>query len=381
MIPFSFRTAADIRFGRGIRVQAPEVLGRFGAQVALVRGRSVPWVDQLSRDLVANKAEVHEVFCTQEPSLPMVETALNTLRPLNVDAVVAVGGGAVIDLGKAIAALLPAQDRPIAYLEGVGGGQPLGAAPLPFVAIPTTSGTGAELTKNAVILVPEAGRKVSLRDDRMLPDVAIIDPELTDNSPRAVTLSSGLDAITQVIEPYLCNKSNPMTDALCHDAIPKGLAAINHLAHGENEQARDAIAYTSMIGGMTLANAGLGAVHGLAGVMGGRLHAPHGLICGRLLGPVLQANTAALEAEGMDTARFDQVAVWIADMLDLPIPTAFAQLPLLLDRWNVPRLTEWVPAGTDLEQIANEAATSSSMRANPCELSRETLVEIIKQAI
>lgn len=379
--PFGFLTAGQIIFGRGAREQAAARTAKYGTCIALVRGKSVAWVDVFKDELRTVGVTVHEVSCTQEPSLPMISQALDGLRPHGVDAVVAIGGGAVIDMGKALAALLPASGDPLTYLESVGQGQPLDTAPVPFVAIPTTSGTGAELTKNAVILVPEAGRKVSLRDDRMLPDLALVDPELTDGCPRSVTLASGLDAITQVIEPYLCNKSSPLTDALCRDAIPKGLAAIFKLAQGEDADARDAMSYTSMIGGMALANAGLGAVHGLAGVLGGRVLAPHGLVCGRLLGPVLMANHAKMTADGQTTARFDEVASWMEAAWELPRGQVFENLSGLLDDWGVPRLGEWVTAQTPLEPIAEEASGSSSMKANPCILSHKTLIGIMKQAI
>ena len=381
MTAFDFLTAGNIRFGRGKAETAAKSVAAFGRSVLLVRGRSVAWVSTLIADLQAEGCEVTEVYCTAEPDLPALEAACVTARSNSATVVVAVGGGAVIDLGKAVAALAPGETAALEHLEGVGEGRPLNAAPLPFVAVPTTSGTGAEVTKNAVIAVPEAGRKVSLRDNRMLPDLAIIDPQLTDNAPRSVTLSSGLDAITQVIEPFLCARANPMTDALTRAAIPMGLAAIARLAETEDKTARDDMAFVSLCGGMALANAGLGAVHGLAGVIGGRLGAPHGLICGRLLGPVLTANDTAMRAEQKDTSRFDEVGEWFATHLDVPKSDPFGGLTDLLDTWQVARLGQWMTPETDLHAIAREAAGASSMRANPCELSQDTLVHVMQQAI
>ncbi|MEE4188407.1 MAG: iron-containing alcohol dehydrogenase, partial [Roseobacter sp.] len=330
--------------------------------------------------LTARGAHVTEIICTTEPDLPSLEAARAQGQAADVGAVVSVGGGSVLDLGKALAALVPSSDAILDHLEGVGAGKPLTRPPLPFVALPTTAGTGSEVTKNAVIAVPEAGRKVSLRDDRMLADLAIIDPALMDDAPRAVTLASGLDALVQVIEPYLCNKSNPLTDALCVTAIPAGLQALHRLAVAEDQNARDQMAYVSLCGGLALANAGLGAVHGLAGLVGGRLGAPHGLICGRLLAPVLAENAAAMAAQGAGTARFDRVASWIGETFDLDPDTAFEALPEVLDQWDLPRLGTWLTPQSDLDGIAQEALSSSSMRANPCALTTDRLIRIMRSA-
>lgn len=354
---------------------------KLGGKVLLVRGRSVPWVDQAIEELTAEGARVEAAFCTAEPTVAMVRAAVDTGRAMGAEVVVAIGGGSVIDLGKATAALLPADTDVMDHLEGVGQAQPLSSRPRPFIAVPTTSGTGAEVTKNAVIAVPEAGRKVSLRDDRMLPDLAIIDPALTDHAPRAQTLASGLDALTQVIEPYLSCRANPLTDALCRAAIPLGVRALARLAKGEDADARDDMAFVSLMGGLALANAGLGAVHGLAGVLGGRVGAPHGLICGRLLGPVLAANAAAFDRDGMDPSRFHEVAEWLGAGFDIEPDTAAHQLPALLDSWQVPRLAQWLTPDTDLAAIAAEAAGASSMKANPCVLPAEALVKIMTRAI
>lgn len=381
MTPFGFLTAGRIAFGRGQAGQAAPAVAAFGRKVALVRGASVPWVDVLAGDLAQKGCSVTSIICRAEPDIAVLNAALDRARAAGVEVVVAVGGGAVIDLGKALAALLPNGGDVMDHLEGVGRGLPLTADPLPFVAIPTTSGTGAEVTKNAVISVPEAGRKVSLRDDRMLPDLAIIDPALTDGAPRGVTLAAGLDAVTQVIEPFVSSRANPLTDALCQAAIPLGLKALVRLASGEAQKDRDDMAFVSLCGGLALANSGLGAVHGLAGVIGGRLGAPHGLICGRLLGPVLVANVAALRAEHADTSRFETVSLWMAEALGRDPADVFSDLAGILDGWHVPRLAQWMTPDVDLAQIAREAATASSMNANPCRLSDHALIEAMQAAL
>ena len=375
MSPFGFATAGRIRFGRGVAGEAASAARGYGRQVLLLRGGSVAWVDELVRDLAAAGCEVSQLRSSGEPSVDDVRAAVAAGR--GADVVLGVGGGAVIDLAKAAAALIPSECDVMEHLEVVGGGRPLQAAPLPMIAIPTTAGTGAEVTKNAVIAVPEAARKVSLRDDRMLPRLALVDPALTDGAPRGVTLGSGLDALVQVIEPYLSSKANPLTDALCRAAIPQGITALKRLAAGEDPAARDALAYVSLSGGLALANAGLGAVHGLAGVIGGRFGAPHGLICGRLLGPVLAANADALGV----SARFTEVQMWLSDGFDLPEEGTFDALTALLDDWGLERLNQWIPEDADLGETAREAAASSSMRANPCVLEAETLEACIRAAM
>ncbi|MFG6507315.1 MULTISPECIES: iron-containing alcohol dehydrogenase [Sulfitobacter] len=375
MSPFGFATAGRIRFGRGVAGETASAARGYGRQALLLRGGSVAWVDELARDLAAAGCEVTQLRGSGEPSVDDVRAAVAAGR--GADVVLGVGGGAVIDLAKAAAALIPSECDVMEHLEVVGAGKPLQADPLPMIAIPTTAGTGAEVTKNAVIAVPEAARKVSLRDDRMLPRLALVDPALTDGAPRGVTLGSGLDALVQVIEPYLSSKANPLTDALCRAAIPQGIAALKRLAAGEDQDARDALAYVSLSGGLALANAGLGAVHGMAGVIGGRFGAPHGLICGRLLGPVLAANADVLGV----SARFTEVQRWLSDGFGLPEEGTFDALTAMLDGWGLDRLNQWIPEDAELTETAREAAASSSMRANPCMLEAETLEACIRAAM
>nr|WP_237402264.1 iron-containing alcohol dehydrogenase [Rhodovulum sulfidophilum] len=372
---FDFAAPGRIVFGRGRAAEVVPALLGWGRRILLVRGGSVAFADRLAADLADAGAVVCQIGGRGEPDLPMLEAALAEARAFAPEAVVALGGGAVIDLGKALAALVPS-DRPVLdHLEVVGAGLPLPRAPLPFAALPSTAGTGSEATRNAVIGVPGAGRKVSLRDIRMLPDLALVDPALTDGCPRAVTLASGLDASVQVIEPYLSCRATPLTDALCAAAIPEGLAALPRLMAAEDPAARDAMARVSLTGGLALANAGLGAVHGLAGVIGGRTGAPHGAICGRLLVPVLRANRAALADAGGDPTRIERVLDWIG--------AAFGgQGAEALDRFG-----DWIAAsglpplpGMDHAAVAAEAGASSSMKGNPVPLSAATLAEVLAEA-
>ena len=222
------------------------------------------------------------------------------------------------------------------------------------------------------------GRKVSLRDDRMVARVAIVDPALTDHCPRAVTLASGLDAVTQVIEPYVCTKATPYTDALARPAIGMGMAALRQLMEREDPEARDRLAWVSLCGGLALANAGLGAVHGLAGVIGGMTGAAHGAICGALLGPVLAANRAA--AAGMARARLDEVCTFLAEALGCQA----AEAPGALQAWTwsagLPGLASLGVTPEMHREIAAASLGASSMKANPVALTEATLCEVLERS-
>ena len=379
---FSFMTATEILFGRGQAGQAVAKIAALGPRLLLVHGRNPDRADWLCDALAASGTAVARFAVPGEPDMDLIAAGLNAARNHGAAAVVALGGGAVIDAGKAIAALVPATRPILDHLEVVGRGLPLDAAPLPFAALPTTAGTGAEVTRNAVIGVPEHRRKVSLRDARMLPRLAVVDPALTDGCPRAVTLASGLDALTQVIEPFTSTRANAMTDALCRDAIPQALPALMRLMKGDDSAARDTMAWVSLCGGLALANAGLGAVHGLAGPLGGLTGAAHGAICGALLPPVLRANRRAVSDPAL-ARRLDQVGHWIGDAFGQPYATLDNACNLLAD-WSrqagLKRLAD-LGIGTDARSGAAEAAaTSSSMKANPALLTTKTLRAIMAEA-
>ncbi|MFP4274836.1 MAG: iron-containing alcohol dehydrogenase [Paracoccaceae bacterium] len=378
MAPFGFAAPREIRFGRGTAAEAAARIAAMGERVALVHGASAARADWLAAELEARGVLALRIACAAEPDLPALEAALAEARGAGVTAVAALGGGAAIDMGKALAALVPSHSPPLEHLELVGQGRPLGADPLAFAALPTTAGTGAEATKNAVIGVPAARRKVSLRDARMIPDLALIDPALADGTPRAVTLASGLDAITQVIEPFLSCKATPLTDALCRPAIPRGLAALARLMRAEDTGARDDMALVALTGGLALANAGLGAVHGLAGPIGGMApNAPHGAVCGALLPFAMQANAAALPAGHPAGERLQQLERMVTEALGVDGWPGLA-------RWSresgLPGLSAMGIAAADHPALAEAALAASSMRGNPVPLSRAALERILAQA-
>lgn len=374
--PFSLRLPAHVRFGRGALEGAVPRIAAFGPRLLLVHGRSGDRSAPLRAALENAGCAVVCVSCPGEPTLEALERALADGRAAAPGAVVAMGGGAALDLGKAVAALLPSGGAPLDHLEVVGAGRPLAADPLPCIAIPTTAGTGSEATRNAVIGVPEHARKVSLRDDRMVPDLAVIDPALTDGTPKPQTLASGLDAVTQVIEPYLSARATPFTDALARPAIELGLRALVTLMEvGEDAGARDRIAYTAHASGMALANAGLGVVHGLAGPLGGETGAPHGAICARLLPSALRALDGKLPDAGEGRARLSEVC----DLVNGIVPGGLLRMEAWLDAHGLPA----APALSDpvRERVAEAALASSSMMASPVPFDRTELERLLNRAL
>jgi alcohol dehydrogenase class IV len=379
---FSFFSPQAIHFGRGQSTQAPSLARAYGSNLLLVHGANAQRAEWLVKACTDAGMTVRSLGCQNEPSLPDVQLALAQIKGFNPDVVIALGGGAVIDFGKALAALIPCASPPQEYLEVVGTGRPLDHAPLPLIALPTTAGTGAEVTKNAVITVPEHGIKVSLRDPRMVPDIAIVDAGLMQGAPRRVTLSAGLDAITQVIEPYLSIKANPMTDALCVAAIPTGLSAIRDVVEKDDPAAWDAMARVSTWGGLALANAGLGAVHGFAGVIGGRTNAPHGEICGALLPAVL----ASHQRKAQDGTDIHKRLTWVLDQIDQHFGTGgngngLSQLKAWSWDMGLRGLGDMGLRADDLQDVATASAGASSMKGNPFALSQQQLVEILTDAL
>ncbi|MFN4058654.1 MAG: iron-containing alcohol dehydrogenase [Roseinatronobacter sp.] len=373
MTPFAFATASQIRFGRGGISELPAYAKGRAQRILLVRSASVAQADDLARALQAFSA-VQELFVRGEPDLSRIEADVAHLQPFAPQLVIAIGGGAVIDHAKALAALIPAPHCAMRYLEVVGEGRSLDQIPLPVVAVPTTAGTGTEVTRNAVIQIPEARRKVSLRDPGLYPALALVDPDLCQSCPKSVTLASGLDAITQVIEPFICNRANPITDALCRDAIPRGLSALRRLLDASEMQAWEDMALTSVYGGIALANAGLGAVHGFASVIGGQTGAAHGAICGTLLVPVLKANAQAALAGSEAQNRIRWVCEQITDEFG-----SVEDFQNWARAQGLPRLAAYGISADKHADLAREAVLSSSYKANPADLSQERLVQILAE--
>jgi alcohol dehydrogenase class IV len=299
--------------------------------------------------------------------------------------VAAVGGGSVIDTAKAVAVLLGNGGDPLDYLEVVGSGRKITRPAVPCVAVPTTAGTGAEVTANAVLASPEHGIKASLRSPLMIPRVALVDPQLTVSCPPAVTAASGMDALTQCLEPYVSARATPLTDGLAREGLRRGAAGLRAaFADGGDLAARADMAMCSLLGGMALANAKLGAVHGLAGVIGGMAAVPHGVACAALLAPVAQANVRALRAAQAGhpaLRRYADVAQALTGNPAAAVEDGLAWIQETVDLLGIPRLGTFKIIRQDAGDIAAKAARSSSMQGNPVPLTEDDLRAILLQAI
>ena len=364
---FEFATATRIIFGEGKLAEAPETIKGFGQKVLVVTGRHPKRAAPLLDLLKASDCAVHCI--PGEPTLSDITEGVRAAAGREV--VVAIGGGSAIDAGKAIAALTTNPGEPLDYLEVIGRGQPLTETPLPFIAIPTTAGTGAEVTRNAVITCRDKRVKVSLRHPRMLPAVAIVDPALTHDLPPAITAATGMDALTQLIEPFTCRRANPLTDALCREAIPRAARALPRTFAGD-PAARTDMAYASLCGGLALANAGLGAVHGFAAPIGGMFLAPHGAVCAALLPQVFAANAKHKPDRFAEVSKMlgagstgESGAIWLSN---------------LRRNLNIPSISTYGITEEDFPEIIFKANKASSMKANPVELSDSELAGILGQS-
>ena len=383
---FEVLAPRKIIFGahRAIEVAAWIRASQRDEHVLLVTGKNKRHAHVL--EALAANAQLTHIEVAGEPSLSYCEEALRQARDARVTRVVALGGGSAIDVGKALAAMLTNDGDTMDYLEVVGRGLPLRRAPLPFAALPTTAGTGAEATKNAVLSVarPDGLLKVSLRSDLMVPDLALVDPTLTLGVPRDVTAATGLDALTQVIEPYVSHAATPFTDAWTRDAIPRAARALPRvLQDGSDLDARSDMALVSLQGGLALANAKLGAVHGLAGPLGGILDAPHGALCARLLPFVIEANLTALKARAPRSPawhRYREVACWLTSNAEARPDDAIVWARQLVDSLAIPSLRELGLAAKDIARAVEDATRSSSMKGNPIELTKGELVRILEAA-
>ena len=324
---------------------------------------------------VVSTIEIHN-----EPSLPVLEQQLAAIHHLKFDGIIAIGGGSVLDMAKALSGLRSVKQPITNYLEVVGQGLPLDGEPIPWIAIPTTAGTGSEVTQNAVIDIPEASRKVSLRDPRLLPRLALIDPALTDQTPKDLTLACGLDAITQCIEPYLSKKRTPITDSLVRPVIPSALKALANLMESESTDDRDIMALASVTGGIALANSGLGIVHGFAGPLGSVTGAPHGAICASLLAQGLQSHQLYVQDPDL-ISRTKKIQQWIADALGGNCHDAFHTLDIWVKSHGILGLRSLGLRPRQIPDVALASKSSSSMKANPVDLETDILIRILEEAL
>lgn len=382
---FDFATARRIIFGVGVVSQVGSLAASLGRRALITGGATEERSAVLHRFLQENGIVWTYYSVPGEPTVPLIEQGIEVARRESCDMVIGFGGGSAIDAGKAIAMMLANQGEIIDYLEVIGRGRPFEKASLPFIAVPTTAGTGSEVTRNAVLGSPEDSVKASLRSPFMLPSVALVDPELTYGLPPHITAYTGMDALTQLIEPYTAKRANALTDALCLDGIGRVARSLRRAYEdGEDAAAREDMALASLFGGIALANAGLGAVHGFAGPFGGMYAAPHGAICARLLAPVVEANIRALRQRRRENGvlqRYIEIARSLTGDAGAQAMDGVAWLSELASALVIPGLSGYGLRRSDYERLIEKASVASSMRSNPIELSPSEMATILEKAI
>jgi alcohol dehydrogenase class IV len=379
---FDFVTASKIVFGAGALKELGGLVAPLGKRAILVTGKHPDRAFDALTDLI--KGEFVILPTDGEPSVQTVRDGVRVATHQNCDMVIGFGGGAALDTAKAIAALMTNLGDPLDYLEVIGRGQPIKNASAPFIAIPTTAGTGSEVTSNAVLASPEHRVKVSLRSPLMLARIALVDSALTHSSPPDVTAQSGLDALTQVIEPFTSNKANPLTDAICKEAIRRAASALQKAYEKPDDAAaREDMAFVSLSGGLALANAKLGAVHGFAGPFGGMFDAPHGGICARLLPFVMDMNVRALRQRQPDAdylRRYDLIAQLLTGDERATAEEGVNWVYRLTQALNIPGLASYGMTDAELPALIEKSAVASSMQGNPIKLTSDEMHEILTAA-
>jgi alcohol dehydrogenase class IV len=390
---YEFMTAGRIVVGPGSAAELPNLLAGVGRRALLVVGRSATArggpVAELARRLAA-LGQVGATFTVNgEPDIAAVEAAARLAHEAGCDMALGIGGGSVLDTAKGAAALAtsgaPSGPGALDYMEVIGAGKPLERPALPVVAVPTTAGTGSEVTRNAVVAAPQFRAKASIRHPSLLPRLALVDSTLTHDLPPSVTAGSGLDALTQVIEPYVSRRAQPISDGLCLEGIARAAWALRRAYHQPGDAAaREAMATASLLSGLALANAGLGAVHGIAAPLGGAYPAPHGAACAALLPHVTAVNIRALrhrDPDGPALPRYARVAETLLGRAGATPDDLVAALRELVAELGIPPLRTYGLAEQGVPELAAQAAHASSTRANPIELEVEELAEAIRGAL
>lgn len=396
LLPFYIAQLPRIVFGSGEFNRLPEFIMEYGRHVLLVTGstsfrNSIRW-DSLLLEL--NKAGItHESMVVEgEPSPKLIDDAVAKYSGQNIKVVVGIGGGSVIDAAKAAAALLPHGNSVMDHLEDVGKGLPYNGPALPMIAIPTTAGTGSEATKNAVLSEQGTeGYKKSFRHECMVPDVALVDPRLLDSCPPYLIAAQGMDAFTQLLESYVSIKANPFTDALAWsglEAVSQGF--IHAYKGGESEEAmqgRAAMAYAALLSGITLAQVGLGSVHGLAQPFGSLFSIPHGVACGTTVAAATSVNIAVLRQRLPDSPaleKYARVGRLLSNDIRLPASEAWIALTMTLEQWTeqmkLPRLSEYGITENDIDRIVANSR-GNSMKTNPVELTDDEIAKIVRHRL
>jgi alcohol dehydrogenase class IV len=387
MVRFEFATAGRILFGDGRLAEVGALARELGSRALVVTGAN-PQRGQALYDLLGAAGVTVQTFSVGgEPAVDDALRGVAQARESGCDLVIGFGGGSALDAAKAIAALAVNPGDIFDYLEVIGRSQPLAVPALPVIAIPTTAGTGSEVTRNAVLASPGHGVKVSVRSPHMLPRVALVDPQLTYGLPPAVTAATGMDALTQLIEPYVSARANPLTDGICREGLAAVVRSLRaEYQDGTNADARRDMAFGSLCGGLALANAGLGAVHGFAGPFGGMYNAPHGAICAALLAPVCAANLQALNARAPGhpaLARYAELGRLLTGDTHAAAAAAggVEALRALCAELQIPPLRAYGFRLEDAPGLIAKAQAASSMKANPLPLTDEELYAVLEAAV
>lgn len=382
---FEFATATRLVFGPGVLAEAAPAARAMGARALVVLGAHVERSEPLLSALAGAGVPVTHFSVEGEPDLACIRRGVALAQDAACDLLIGCGGGSVIDAAKAIAALVANGGDPLDYLEVVGQARALQRPSLPCIAIPTTAGTGSEVTRNAVLAVPEQRIKVSLRSPHLLPRLALVDPLLTHSLPPHVTASTGLDALTQLIEPFVSSRANPLADALCREGLARAARSLRRAyTHGDDAAARQDMALASLLGGLALANAGLGAVHGIASVVGGMFAAPHGAVCARLLTSVMSINLRALQRrqpQSTTMARYTEIARIVTGAATSGADDGIAWVQALCRDLAIPPLSAYGLSAADLPAIVEKSLFASSSKANPMTLTAEEMTEAVARAL
>jgi alcohol dehydrogenase class IV len=382
---FELAAPARVLFGAGVAAEAGAIARAAGQHALLVTGRSGARAAAVTAPLERAGVRFTLFAVAGEPTIEAARAGVARAREAGCDLVIGFGGGSALDAGKAVAALLGNGGDPLDYLEVIGRGRPLERPAVPFVAIPTTAGTGSEVTKNAVLSSPAHRVKASLRSQLMLPRAALVDPTLLGGLPAAVLASGGLDALSQLIEPFVCARANPFTDGLAREGIRRSAGALRR-AHAAARAGRavtpgdlESLALASLFGGLCLANAGLGAVHGFAAPAGAMFAAPHGALCAALLPHVMRINVRALaerDPGGPALGRYREVAALVTGRAGASIEDGIAWVDDLCRALEVPKLSRYGMTAGDVPELVAGARAASSMKANPLPLTDAELTEI-----
>lgn len=382
---FEFVTPTRILVGEGKSLEAGRLAKAYGDLALVVIGSSSDRIMAVLESFATNQVKTNLHSIDKEPTVDLIQRGVDLGLKHNCQVVIAIGGGSVLDTGKAISVLMTNEGGIVDYLEVIGKGKALSRPGIPLITIPTTAGTGAEVTRNAVIGSPEHGVKVSLRSPYMLAKVAIIDPGLSYSMSKSVTASTGMDALTQLIEPFVSNQANPLTDALCKEGMLRVARSLKKAYLNGNEiDARIDMALASLMSGLALANAKLGVVHGFASVLGGMLCAPHGAICARLLPPAMAVNVAAIharEASQDSLIRFDQVAQILTNFPGASAQDGVSWVENLGNFLEIPPLSRYGLTEDDIPLVIEKTSVASSTKGNPITLTPEEMESILVKAL